>query len=128
MTEKLVEVTHLKKYFHAGRPNEVRAVDDVSFTIHRGEVFGLVGESGSGKTTVGGVLNLYHPTAVDHFAGDDGFNVAPSAKRISPAHANDLSRSLRLTGPPADRERNRGGRLRSSRPGDQPKGAHGARG
>ena len=70
MTEKLVEVTHLKKYFHAGRPNEVRAVDDVSFTIHRGEVFGLVGESGSGKTTVGRcLLNLYHPTAGQiHFA------------------------------------------------------------
>lgn len=73
MTEKLVEVTHLKKYFHAGRPNEVRAVDDVSFTIHRGEVFGLVGESGSGKTTVGRcLLNLYHPTAGQiHFAGQD---------------------------------------------------------
>ena len=73
MTEKLVEVTHLKKYFHAGRPNEVRAVDDVSFTIHRGEVFGLVGESGSGKTTVGRcLLNLYRPTAGQiHFAGQD---------------------------------------------------------
>lgn len=73
MTEKLVEVTHLKKYFHAGRANEVRAVDDVSFTIHRGEVFGLVGESGSGKTTVGRcLLNLYRPTAGQiHFAGQD---------------------------------------------------------
>ncbi len=55
----LLEVEHLQKYFpiHGGilqrQVNAVKAVDDVTFTINRGEVVGLVGESGSGKTTVG---------------------------------------------------------------------------
>ncbi|WP_040455548.1 ABC transporter ATP-binding protein [Limosilactobacillus coleohominis] len=63
MNSNLVEVKHLKKYFHQGHPDEVHAVDDVTFSIRRGEVFGLVGESGSGKTTTGRcVLNLYQPT------------------------------------------------------------------
>lgn len=64
MNENLVEVRHLKKYFNAGRSNEVRAIDDVSFKIRRGEVFGLVGESGSGKTTTGKcILDLFTPSS-----------------------------------------------------------------
>src|SRR2546427_4354024 len=53
----LLEVRNLVKYFHisgglfGGREGVVRAVDDVSFAIHRGETLGLVGESGCGKTT-----------------------------------------------------------------------------
>lgn len=59
----LLRVEHLSKYFVAGR-SEHRAVEDVSFYIRRGEVYGLVGESGCGKTTVGRtVIGLYEPTA-----------------------------------------------------------------
>lgn len=64
MSNNLVEIHHLKKYFHEGHPDEIHAVDDVNFNIRRGEVFGLVGESGSGKTTTGRcILDLYQPTS-----------------------------------------------------------------
>ena len=64
----LVDVRHLKEYFpvNAGffKSIPLKAVDDVSFTIKRGETLGLVGESGCGKTTVGRtILQLYKPTA-----------------------------------------------------------------
>ncbi|MBR1771083.1 MAG: ABC transporter ATP-binding protein [Lachnospiraceae bacterium] len=68
MHEKLVEVEHLKQYFPAGgfgkNRRYIKAVDDVSFYIHKGETLGLVGESGCGKTTTGrSLLRLYEPTA-----------------------------------------------------------------
>ncbi len=66
----LVQVQHLKMYFPVTRGiiferkvADIKAVDDVSFSIHRGETFGLVGESGCGKTTTGRcILQLYKPT------------------------------------------------------------------
>ena len=67
MDEKLIEVEHLKQYFSMGgflkKKKYLKAVDDVSFCIKRGETFGLVGESGCGKTTIGySILRLYKPT------------------------------------------------------------------
>ena len=64
MPERLLEVSHLKQYFPvAGSNKVVKAVDDVSFFINKGETFGLVGESGCGKTTTGrSLLRLYEPT------------------------------------------------------------------
>ena len=68
MSNDLVKVEHLKQWFPAGgfgkNKKFVKAVDDVSFTIKKGETLGLVGESGCGKTTVGRtLLYLYKPTA-----------------------------------------------------------------
>lgn len=65
--EYLVEVQHLKEYFPVNtgflKTKQLKAVDDVSFGIRKGETLGLVGESGCGKTTVGRTLLwLYDPT------------------------------------------------------------------
>ena len=54
MRDVIVSVEHLKTYFNAGKTwgkkQVVKAVDDVSFQIHKGETYGLVGESGCGKS------------------------------------------------------------------------------
>jgi len=56
----LIEVKNLKKYFQVGKDATLKAVDDVSFDIYKGETLGLVGESGCGKTTCGRtVMGLY---------------------------------------------------------------------
>lgn len=62
MADTLLEVQHLKKYFsHAA--GMLHAVDDISFTIKRGETLGIVGESGCGKSTTGRcILRLIEPT------------------------------------------------------------------
>lgn len=68
--DNLIEITNLKMYFPVWKGilrrkiADVKAVDDVSFVIKRGETLGLVGESGCGKTTIGKtILRLYRPTA-----------------------------------------------------------------
>lgn len=73
-TEKLVEIKNLKLYFNTGKVNEVKAVDNVSFDIYKGETLGLVGESGCGKSTTGRtIIRLYDAT--DGEVIYDGVNV-----------------------------------------------------
>jgi len=69
MSKPLIEVKNLKKYFEVGKSffgknkNYLTAVDGISFTIKKGETFGLVGESGCGKSTTGRtIVRLYDAT------------------------------------------------------------------
>lgn len=62
-TEMMVELHHVKEYFLIHDQLTIRAVDDISFGIRKGEVFGLVGESGCGKSTVARLISgIYRPT------------------------------------------------------------------
>ena len=73
MAEPLLQIEHLKTYFpvRKGLMNRtvghVKAVDDISITIHEGETFGLVGESGSGKSTVGKSIVRLTEKQMDRF-------------------------------------------------------------
>ena len=62
--EVLLKVENLCQYFKMGPAMELKAVDNVNFEVHKGEVFGLVGESGCGKTTTGrSIIKLYNITS-----------------------------------------------------------------
>jgi peptide/nickel transport system ATP-binding protein len=88
-TAALLEVRNLKKYFPVRRGvlsrvvANVQAVDDVSFTIQKGETFGLVGESGCGKTTTGrAILRLVEPDSGEvRFEGTDILKLDPEQLR-----------------------------------------------
>lgn len=83
MTENILEVKNIKKYFPIKtgllmrETGQVKAVDDVSLNVRRGETLGLVGESGCGKSTLGRTLiRLYEPTAGSiQFEGKDFLGV-----------------------------------------------------
>ncbi len=82
--EYLLDVQGLKKYFDLGRGQILHAVDDVSFSIRRGETLGLVGESGCGKTTVGrSLIRLYKP---------DGGRILFHGEDIAPLPDRELRR------------------------------------
>lgn len=64
----LLDVQHLSHMFHLKRKMTVKAIDDVSFQIKKGEIYGLVGESGSGKSTVARcIMNIYKPSEGEIF-------------------------------------------------------------
>lgn len=86
--ETLLEVKNLKKYFPVRKGfflrqvGEVKAVDDISFTVRKGETIGLVGESGCGKSTLGrAIIRIYEPTGGSiTFEGKDF--IAKSGKEL----------------------------------------------
>ena len=88
--ETLVEVKNLVKYFPVRSGllqrvvNQVKAVDDVSFIVKKGETLGMVGESGCGKTTIGRtMLRLVEPTSGSvNFEGKDVFTLPPRELKV----------------------------------------------
>ena len=89
MQKPILEVNHLKKYFDIrggvfGRKiGEVKAVDDISFSVNKGEILGIVGESGCGKSTTGkALLRLIEPTAGEiKFEGRNITHIHPEDMR-----------------------------------------------
>ncbi|SKC84481.1 ABC transporter ATP-binding protein [Maledivibacter halophilus] len=95
MGEAVIELNNLKKYFTINKgikrkKNYVKAVDDVTLTINKGEIVGLVGESGSGKTTLARViLNLTKPT--DSHVVFNGINLSKATRKEMKKFRTDVA-------------------------------------
>lgn len=102
--EILLRVGHLSQYFKMGPSADLKAVDDVSFDIYKGEVFGLVGESGCGKTTTGRtIMKLYDATGGNvYFRGERivaGFELLRREIKELKRKRKILQKGMEYTGP-----------------------------
>lgn len=91
----VLEVKNLQQHFVSGRGKNktvVKAVDDVSFKIYKGETFGLVGESGCGKTTTGRtIIRLYEPTG-----GEVYFNGKLISEKLTKEEKKEVTRGIQM--------------------------------
>ena len=88
----LLDVKNLKKYFNVGNKKILKAVDDISLQIYKGETLGLVGESGCGKSTFGRtVIHLYDPT--DGTVTFDGTKID---KNLDTKQRHELCRRMQM--------------------------------
>ena len=88
--EVLLDVQHLKKYFEVGKNQTLKAVDDVTLQIYKGETLGLVGESGCGKsTTLRMIAGFEEITSGDFYIDGKRMNtVLPRDRGISMVFQN----------------------------------------
>lgn len=92
MAEELVRLENVARYFNVGKKQILKAVDGVSFSIQKGETFGLVGESGCGKSTLGRtVVGLYPPSD-----GKIWFDGEEISGKISARQRKTLSRRMQM--------------------------------
>ena len=93
--QPVLEVKNLQQHFVSGRGKNktvVKAVDDVSFKIYKGETFGLVGESGCGKTTTGRtIIRLYEPTG-----GEVYFNGKLISGKLTKEEKREVTRGIQM--------------------------------
>lgn len=93
--QPVLEVKNLKQYFTSGYGKNkvvVKAVDDISFNIYKGETFGLVGESGCGKTTTGRtIIRLYEPTD-----GEVYFNGKLISGKLTKEEKREVTRDIQM--------------------------------
>ncbi len=89
--DKLLEVKNLKLYYHTSK-GAVRALDDVSFDLYKGETLGLVGESGCGKTTTGVAL-LKMPSPPGRI--EPGSQIILDGKDIMPMPEKEIRKNVR---------------------------------
>ncbi|MEJ5183527.1 MAG: ABC transporter ATP-binding protein [Rectinemataceae bacterium] len=90
MSEKVLEVKNLRMYYHTSK-GAVRAIDDISFSLFKGETLGVVGESGCGKTSMGTSL-LRMPTVPGKFEGGE---ILIQGKSIIPMAERDVRKDIR---------------------------------
>ncbi|MFJ5625264.1 ATP-binding cassette domain-containing protein [Peribacillus loiseleuriae] len=92
-SDHILDVRHLKQYFHINKNLTIKAIDDVSFQIGKGEIFGLVGETGSGKSTIARtIMGIYPPTDGEvHFKGN-----MISDKKIFHQNKKEIQRNIQI--------------------------------
>ena len=94
--EVLLKVDHLCQYFRLGR-KDLKAVDDVSFEVRKGETFGLVGESGCGKTTTGrSIIKLYNITSGNVYFKGQRIGAGTPTLTLSRMHVRTPRRRSKL--------------------------------
>lgn len=88
----IIQVKDLQKHFHLSGNKQLRAVDGVSFDIHKGETLGLVGESGCGKSTTGRtIIRLYEPTG-----GEVYFDGEPIHGQLKKGQENRMKQKIQM--------------------------------
>lgn len=92
-TKEIVSVRNLSQHFYINNNLTIKAVDNISFTINKGEVLGLVGETGSGKSTVARtVMGIYPPTGGDVFFKGNRI----SQKEIYKLNKSDIHQNMQI--------------------------------